>query len=78
MSVSSPGTYLIIENGVLKGGIPSGGNEEFQDIVVPNYHAYQSNNNPSCYIAFTQSGQVYGPCGLSSSDQETWIVGVNV
>ena len=60
---------------MLKAGSPSGGNEEFQVVtsVSGTKHAYRSLNNPSCYIAFTQSGQIYGPCGLSFSDPETRI-----
>ena len=60
---------------MLKAGTPSGGNEEFQTLSFPgDEHAYRSLNNPSCYIAFAQSGQIYGPCGLSFSDPETRMV----
>jgi len=60
---------------MLKAGSPSGGNEEFEAVtsISGDSHAYRSVNNPTCYIAFTQNGQVYGPCGLSFSDLETQI-----
>ena len=60
---------------MLKAGTASGGNEEFEieTSLSGTNHAYGSVNNPSCYIAFAQNGQVYGPCGLSFSDLETLI-----
>ena len=76
---ASPSSYLIIDNGMLKAGTASGGNEEFEieTSLSGTNHAYGSVNNPSCYIAFAQNGQVYGPCGLSFSDLETWIQVLN-
>jgi len=64
---------------MLKAGTASGGNEEFEIETSSSgtIHAYRSVNNPSCYIAFAQNGQVYGPCGLSFSDLETWIQVLN-
>ena len=70
-----PGTYLIIENQVLKCSTPSGGNDEFEimEIVGETPSAYRLTSD--CYIAFDDQGQVHGPCitGLSTNDTETHI-----
>lgn len=59
---------------VLKCGVPSEGNDIFESINLgtPRLHVFKKLDT-DCFMAFTEDGEVYGPCGLSGIPWEAEI-----
>ena len=71
-SVMYPGKYLLIDDGVLKTGVPSNDNDLFSATTIDT-STLAFHISPDCYIAFNTAGDSYGACGLTSSAPEAEI-----
>ena len=75
-SVLYPGVYLILDNGAVKAGSPSDGNDIFEMLSADNmesviFRSTLTSFGTDCHIAFDADGEAYGPCGISSKEHET-------
>ena len=71
-SAEYSGKYLLVQDGVLKAGVPSNDNDLFS-ITPIDTGTFAFHISPDCYMAFDTVGAPYGACGLTSSALEAEI-----
>ena len=70
-----PAVYVILDNGTMKAGTPSGGNDIFEMLSADNtesivFRSTLTSAGTDCHIAFDSEGEAHGPCGTSSMEHE--------